>query len=296
MRIAVFVRPVHNTAMQVEPSSTRVLEELPGYRPIPNPMDELALEMALNLRESRPSAVTVSVCSVGREASITVLQEFLACGAERAVCIEEGQWEPDGAVVAGCLLNLYRAEPFDLGLFGARDLDTGAGQVGPMFAALAGIAYFDSVVAVHWKGDRRIGITRKQKRLREEISVALPACLGIQRGTPLRYPTFWGKLQAEAAQIRRVAWGDRNRDPRVGRQKFTRSKPKKGSVAEAYAACSSAERMRQALGIAGAGGSAKEDSLLRGTPEEVARKMLTILEKEKAIDTDSLSRERLSTD
>ena len=165
-----------------------------------------------------------------------------------------------------------------------------------MFAALAGIPYFDSVVGVEWNGDRRIRITRKMKRLREEICVTLPACLGIQRGTQLRYPAFWGKLQAEAAQIRTMAGGDRLREPRVERQKFTRSKPRRGSVAEAYAAASSVERMRQALGIAGAGGRAKEDSLLRGNPEEVAGRILTILEQEKAIDPDSLSREEFSID
>jgi len=284
MRIVVFTRPVHNPAIQIEPASSRVVEDLPGYRPIPNPMDELALEVALRLKERDPGSVSLTACSVGRGASRIVLQEFLACGVEEGVCIEEARWEPDGAVVAACLSKFYADEPFDLGLFGARDLDTGAGEVGPMFAARAGIPYVDSVVAVRWSGERQIEVTRKQKRLREEVRVTLPACLGIQRGTPLRYPSFWGKLEAEKAQIRTVVAGELDREPRVERQKFTRSKPKKGSVADAYAAWSSVDRMRQALGMAGAGTQQKGDSLLTGDPEELARRILTLLKKEKAID------------
>jgi electron transfer flavoprotein alpha/beta subunit len=210
---------------------------------------------------------------------------------EEAVCIEETGWEPDGAVVAACLNSFYREEPFDLGLFGARDLDTGAGEVGPMFSALAGIPYVDSVVGVRWGGERQVEVTRKQKRLREEIRVTLPACLGIQRGTQLRYPSFWGKLVAEKSRIRAAPVGDTNREPRVERQKFTRSKPKKGSVADAYAASSGVDRMRQALGMAGAGTTQKGDSLLRGDPEEVAKRILTVLKEEKAIEVDSLSLE-----
>ena len=138
MRIAVFARPVQNPAIRIESGSTRVLEELVGYEPIPNPMDEFALEVALRLREKASLPVTIMACSVGREPSRKVLTEFLACGADEGVCIEEAGWEPDGAVAAACLSEFCRTSPFDLGLFGARDLDTGAGEVGPMFAALAG--------------------------------------------------------------------------------------------------------------------------------------------------------------
>jgi electron transfer flavoprotein beta subunit len=284
MRIVVFTRPVHNPAIPIEPSSARVVEDLPGYQPIPNPMDELALEIALSLKERDSRSVTLTACSVGTEAARIVLKEFLSCGVDEAVCVEEAGREPDGAIVAACLSKFYREEPFDLGLFGARDLDTGAGEVGPMFATLAGVPYVDSIVDVRWSGDRHIEVTRKQKRLREEIRVALPACLGIQRGIQLRYPSFWGKLEAEKSQIRTVAIGELNLEPRVERRKFTRSKPKKGSVADAYSAASSVDRMRQALGMVGAGTAQKEDSLLKGDPEEVAKRILTILKEEKAID------------
>ena len=55
-------------------------------------------------------------------------------------------------------------------------------------------------------------------------------------------------------------------------------------MASAYAESSTVDRMRQALGIAGAGGKQKEHSFLKGTPEEVAEAILTILKREKVID------------
>ena len=59
-------------------------------------------------------------------------------------------------------------------------------------------------------------------------------------------------------------------------------------MANAYAESSSVDRMRQALGIAGAGGQQKEDSFLKGEPEEVAERILTVLKNEKVIDERSL--------
>ncbi len=287
MRVLVFVRPVHNPALPIEASSVRVLEELPGYAPVPNAPDELALETALRLRESASFPVTVTVCAVGGESARRVLREMVSCGADEAVCVEAPDREPDPGVAAACLREQVRPEPFDLYLSGAKDLDTGACDLGPMFAALAGIPYLDSVVDTKWCRPDRLDVTRKEKRLREEIRVALPVCLGILRGAPLRYPSFWGKCEAERSPVLHRSPGDTPRTARLERKKLSRPKPKRGSVAEAFAATSSAEQMRQALGIAGPGGQKKGDSLLKGEPEESVDQILEILQAEKVIDLDS---------
>jgi hypothetical protein len=49
--------------------------------------------------------------------------------------------------------------------------------------------------------------------------------------------------------------------------------------------------MRQALGIVGPEAKQQEDSFLKGDPEEVAERILTVLKKEKVIDVSSLSLE-----
>ena len=131
MRIVVFARPVQNPAIRIESGATRVLEELQGYEPIPNPMDELALEVALSLREKASLPVRIMACSVGREPSRKVLTEFLACGADEAVCIEEAGWEPDGAVVAACLSEFHSHRAVRSGPLRGEGPGHGRGRSGP---------------------------------------------------------------------------------------------------------------------------------------------------------------------
>lgn len=290
MRIAVFARPVHNPAFSIEPGAASRIEDLRGYQPIPNPQDELALEIALSLKEMDPSLVKVLVCSVGGEPARKVLQEFLACGADEAVWLDCTGWEPDGWLVARHLREFFRNTLPDLGLFGARDLDTGAGQVGPMFSAIAGIPYFDSVTAVQWDGATHIEASRKQKRLFERIRMNVPACLGIQRGKPLRYPSLWGKLRAARAEIRRVSTDPSSFGPLVERQKFAPSKPRRASTATDYAQTTTIDRIRQAYGFTGKSEKSRSDSLIRDAPEQAARRILTIWKQEKLMDLEEAPR------
>ncbi len=284
MKITVFVRPVHNPGRSIEPASTSRVEELPGYQPIPNPLDELALETALILKDRFPERVNISACSVGGEASQRVLHEFIACGAEEALWMEENCWEPDGLVVANRLSEFYRREPFDLGLFGANDLDTGAGQVGPMFSALTGLPYIDSVVDIEWPDGIQLEVIRRQKRLYERIHVSLPVCLGIQRGAILRYPSFWGKINAEQSSLRKISFNRSSPHPKVERNKFTRAKPKKGAAAGIAAQTRSVDMIRQAVGFLGKKDNQAGDSLIRGKPKMAAMKIVDIWKKEKVIE------------
>ncbi len=285
MRIMVFARPVHNPALPINPSPSTRIEDLNGYQPIPNPMDEMALEAALGLRENCQDSATVQVCSTGGQLCRAMLQELLSSGATEALCLEQNTWEPDGMLVAGVLAHHYRSEPFDLGLFGARDLDTGAGQVGPMFSVLTGLPYVDSVIKVQWTATRQIEVVRQEKRIRERLRITLPACLGILRGRPLRYPSLYGKLRAEQTPVRLIPYDSSPPPmPKVQRKKFTPAKPRKGSAATGYSGNSGADRIRQAYGFTGKPSSQKEDSLMRGTPEEVCRQVFEIWKKEKLLD------------
>lgn len=290
MRIAVFVRPIQNPAFPIEPGPASGIEALQGYQPIPNPQDELGLEVALTLKDRDPSSVRVLACSVGGEPSRKVLEEFLACGADEAVWLGCARWEPDGWIVARHLLEFFKNRPPDLGLFGVRDLDTGAGQVGPMFSAIAGIPYFDSITAIRWDGETHVEATRKQKRLSERIRLEVPVCLGILRGRPLRYPSLWGKLRAARSEVRSMPTDSSSFSPLVERQKFAPSKPRRASTATDYAQTATIDRIRQAYGFTGRSERARSDSLIRDTPEQAAQRILTIWKQEKLIDLEEAPR------
>jgi hypothetical protein len=250
---------------------------------MPNPWDEISLEVALTLRDRFPDAVSVTACSVGAGPSARVLREFLACGADRAVHIEEADWEPDTAVVARHLAACFQAVPFDLGLFGARDLDTGSAAVGSMFSVLTGVPHLDGVVGVRWAGEGAIEVSRRVQRATERVRVELPACLGILRGPPLRYPTFWGKRFAEEALIPVRTPGSPGH-PLVERLRFSPPKPRKRASMEAYLSASGAGRVRQAFGLAAPESRKKDSSLLTGSPQTLAGKIIETLKQEKLLE------------
>jgi len=281
MKACVFVKPVHHPAFAVNVSPGGTLEAGSGSTPISNPLDEYALEMALSLRDGPgPSCVTVTLCSAGtRTNSEQILRDLLACGADQALWIDAPE-EPDGEVLVRHLVHAFQLHRFDLALFGVSDTDTEAGQAGPMFSALTGIPYLGSVVALR-PGNKNasLEITRKEGRLREEIRVELPVCLGVLRGSPLRYPSFWGKRRANRMEISSLCIPPH--PPRIERRKISGAKPRRSSGNPEYTSTSSAERIRQALGVSPQ--KAPSENQIRGTPEQTARRILEALEREKLL-------------
>jgi len=278
MRICVFVKPVHQTAFPLTPARGGTLDSYDRYAPLPNPTDEYALEMALSLREGTcdPGA-TVSLCSAGGPTACeTVLRELLACGADRALWIRGTTADPDGEAVARSLLAAFRDHRFDVALFGVSDSDTDAGEVGPMFSALSGIAFLAPVTGLRPAAPGRLEVTRKEGRLREEFRVQTPICLGVLRGKPLRYPSYWGKRRAARAQI--LCLQPEPHTPRIERVKIAGSKPRRTSAEGQDPAATSADKIRQALGLSA--GEAADGNRIEGTPEQVSRRILHVLERE----------------
>lgn len=285
LKIVAFLRPVHNPAFSLEPVQAAGLEELPGYRPMPDPLSEAALETALGLRDASPAPAVVIACSAGSDPCRSVLREALACGADEALWIECPTSEPDGRIVAAHLNAAFRGAPLDLGLFGARDLDTQAGQIGPMFSALAGVPFLDGVIEIAWAEGMRIVATRSRGPLRERILLSSPACVAVQRSRPLRYPTLEGKVRSERTPLPPRTVDPGRVAPLVLRDRFTPPKPTRASAAADYARSSSLDRIRQAYGMAaGADPGASEAMPQPLRPPEAARKILEILTEERFID------------
>ncbi len=278
MKICVFARPVHNSIFPLVPAPGGPLSACGGYTPIPNPMDEVALEMALSLREALgPTASTVTLCSAGEQAACeSVLRELLACGADGAIWIPDSAGEPDGERVARNLRAAFRAQRFDLALFGFYDSDTEAGEVGPMFGVLSGIPYLGPAADIRPAGTHGLEVTLKEGRLREKVRVQTPVSIGVLRGKPLRYPSYRGRSMAARARIRCVEAP--SYEPRVQRVKIAGSKPRRTGGQGLEPQADSADRIRQALGVSAP--RAGDGNRIEGTPEQAARRILHVLERE----------------
>src|SRR5215210_1449095 len=82
-----------------------------------NEPDAYALEEALRLREKHGGDVVV--CAAGPARVAQVIREALACGADRAIHVEdESLGRADAAVAASVLADAMRGESFDMILTG----------------------------------------------------------------------------------------------------------------------------------------------------------------------------------
>ncbi|MDI9619247.1 MAG: electron transfer flavoprotein subunit beta/FixA family protein [Candidatus Nezhaarchaeota archaeon] len=130
------------SAVDVDPEKRRVTVK--GLMPVINPLDEVALEAALQIKEKYGGKVTV--LSVGERLSENVLRKVLAAGADELILVQdEGLDDLDPYSTALLLFKaIEKLGTFDLILTGRESADWGSGQVGLMLAELLGIP------AINW--------------------------------------------------------------------------------------------------------------------------------------------------
>lgn len=101
-----------------------------------NPFDRVAMEAALQLKES--SRARLTALSMGPESTSFVLSEALAMGFDRTVLISDPALAGSDTLATARVLAaaLRTLAPVDLAMFGTRSADSDTGQVGPQVAVL----------------------------------------------------------------------------------------------------------------------------------------------------------------
>jgi electron transfer flavoprotein beta subunit len=104
-----------------------------------NPFDENALEAALKLQEEIGAKITV--LSLGKKVSDTVLRKSLAAGADELILLQDSAFEKlDSHSVAGALADAIRKiGEYDLVLTGRQAGDWDSGQVGLILGEMLGL-------------------------------------------------------------------------------------------------------------------------------------------------------------
>ena len=104
-----------------------------------NPFDENALEAALKLQEEIGAKITV--LSLGKKVSDTVLRKSLAAGADELILLQDNAFEKlDSHSVAGALADAIRKiGEYDLVLTGRQAGDWDSGQVGLILGEMLGL-------------------------------------------------------------------------------------------------------------------------------------------------------------
>jgi electron transfer flavoprotein beta subunit len=161
----------------------------PGFPPVMNGFDEIALEAALRIKDTQPAQVTV--LSVGKSLSLDVMRKALAMGADELILVQDPALEEsiDSRVTAQILATAIRkAGTFDLILCGRQASDWDNAQVPLLLTEELGLPCVNIA--------RRVEVVEGKVRVEriipdgyEVVEAPLPALVTISNelGLP-RYP------------------------------------------------------------------------------------------------------------
>ena len=252
-----------------------------------NPLDELALEEALRIKE-RQAGTDVLVISLGDGSAEDGLRKCLSMGADEAIHIyDEGYGELDAWMTATALASSIRNRDFKLILCGRRAIDDNGGLVGPYIAEILGIPHVSGVVKLEIDGGGEGVLVHRavERGNREVMECTIPGLFTVEKGINVpRYPTLPGILRAQKQAIQRVEIKDlkfplKSFGPALNLTEtisVSNPKPKKRSGGLADATLSASDRLRLMMG----GGDTEtkgESTLVEGGTDEALSEIERVL-------------------
>ena len=199
MKIAVCVKRVPDTATKIRIGGDQKSIDPADVQYIISPYDEFAIEEALVVKE-KSGAESVTVVSVGPEATQQNLRQALAMGADEAILVRSDD-ALDPFQTARNLANALTDGGYDLVFFGRLSVDDQGGQVGPLTARLLGIPCITEIVEFSLEGSEA-KVTREIEGAKEEVVVQLPAAFTAQKGlNEPRYASLKGIMAAKKKPI-----------------------------------------------------------------------------------------------
>ncbi|MER9573762.1 electron transfer flavoprotein subunit beta/FixA family protein [Mesorhizobium opportunistum] len=171
MKILVPVKRVVDANVKVRVKSNGSAVELANVKMAMNPLDEIAVEEAIRLKEAG-KAEEIIVVSIGPRQAQETLRTAVAMGADRAILVKtDEQTEPRG--VAKVLKGVVDAEQPGLVILGKQAIDDDSNQTGQMLAALLGWAQGTFASKVVIDGDKA-KVTREVDGGLQTVELKMP--------------------------------------------------------------------------------------------------------------------------
>ena len=168
-----------------------------------NPFDEIASEMAVQLKEKGKATEVVAV-TIGGAKAVDTLRTSMAIGADRGIHITtEENLQP--LVVAKLLAKVVEKEQPAVVLLGKQALDTDAGQVGQMLAALCDMPQATFANKLEIVSEHEALVTRDVDGGVQTVAVKLPTVVtsDLRLAEP-RYVTLPNMMKARKKPVETI--------------------------------------------------------------------------------------------
>ncbi len=213
MNIVVCIKQVpETTEVRVDPETNALIRE--GVKSIINPVDENAIEAALQLRDAHGGKATV--VTMGPPQAEDALRQALAMGADDAILLSDPASRGSDTLATSYALAqmVKKIGDVDLILCGKQAIDGDTGQVGPGLAERLGMPQVTFAIAVEAENGK-LTARRVLDDFYEVLEVKLPAVVTVvkQVNEP-RHPSMRNVLKAKRAEITKWTLADLEADPK----------------------------------------------------------------------------------
>jgi electron transfer flavoprotein beta subunit len=173
-----------------------------------NEWDDYGIEEAVRLKEKHGG--TVTVITMGAEDADSTLRKCLARGADKGIRLTDPKFEDsDSHAIAKILAKAIKNLPFNIIIAGTQASDDGSSDVGPILAKLLGISHVTMVKKIDING-QVVRVKRElEGSLEEVVDVKLPAVISVQTGiNEPRYVSIMGIRKAMQKEIKVLGFTD----------------------------------------------------------------------------------------
>ena len=205
MNIVVCIKQVPDgPTVRIDRQRMTIIRE--GIESVINPLDCVAIEAALALRQRKGGQV--SVITMGPPQSGVALREALAAGADQAILLTDPALAGADTLATSHVLSkaILKLEPFpDLVLCGMQTSDSDTGHVGPQIAEELDLPQVCGVNEIHPEGEGLV-VKRLSDGFLDTIRLTSPALLAVEQGLYPGNDLPLGALETAFSEKNVIRW------------------------------------------------------------------------------------------
>jgi electron transfer flavoprotein beta subunit len=178
-----------------------------GVESIINPLDSIALEAALDLKQKEGGKI--SVVTMGPSQSEEALREAMAAGADEAILLTDPGFAGADTLATSKVIAsaISKIEPFpDLILCGRQTIDSDTGHVGPQLAEELNLPQVCGVTEIHVEMNALV-VKQLSDGFQNTYRVSFPALLTVSHGLNVPRHIPLGDLERAFSTGRVIRWG-----------------------------------------------------------------------------------------